>query len=303
MSTAPAKTSTNTKAAQFLFGGLAGCMATCIVQPIDLIKTRMQLAGQGGVKSEYKNSFDALIKIYKNEGIRNLYKGLTAGLFRQATYTTTRLGVFNVLQDKFTQVDHATGKTIPPSFWTKLAIGMTAGGIGSVVGTPAEVSLIRMTSDGRLPPAERRNYRHVFDALARITRDEGFFTMWRGCGPTVVRAVVLNGAQLPVYAQGKQILLKTSYFEDNITTHFAASLISGFVSTAVSIPIDMSKTRIQTMKNNEYKNALDVIVKVVQKEGFFALWKGFTPYFLRLGPHTIFTFIFYENMMKWYQRK
>ena len=46
-----------------------------------------------------------------------------------------------------------------PNVWYKLVYGFTAGGIGSVVGTPAEVCLIRMTSDGRLPPAERRGYR------------------------------------------------------------------------------------------------------------------------------------------------
>ena len=37
----------------------------------------------------------------------------------------------------------------PPNFFKKAAIGMTAGGIGAFVGTPAEVALIRMTSDGR----------------------------------------------------------------------------------------------------------------------------------------------------------
>ena len=116
--------------------------------------------------------------------------------------------------------------------------------------------------------------------------------MWKGCAPTVMRAVVLNAAQLSTYAQGKQLLLKTPYFVDGTTTHLVASLISGFISTAVSIPIDMSKTRIQTMKNNEYKNAMDVIVKVVKNEGPLALWKGFTPYFLRLGPHTVVRFIF-----------
>ncbi len=37
----------------------------------------------------------------------------------------------------------------PPNFLTKAVIGMTAGGIGAFVGTPAEVALIRMTADGR----------------------------------------------------------------------------------------------------------------------------------------------------------
>ena len=43
--------------------------------------------------------------------------------------------------------------------------------------------------------------------------------------------------------------------------------------------------RIQNMKivdgKPEYKGALDVIVKVAKNEGFFSLWKGFTPYYFR----------------------
>ena len=46
----------------------------------------------------------------------------------------------------------------------------------------------------------------------------------------------------------------------------------------------------------EYKGALDVIMKVAKNEGFFSLWKGFTPYYFRLGPHTVITFIFLEQM-------
>jgi len=56
---------------------------------------------------------------------------------------------------------------------------MTAGAIGAFVGTPAEISLIRMTADGRLPPDQQRGYTSVFNALGRITREEGLFTLWR----------------------------------------------------------------------------------------------------------------------------
>lgn len=37
----------------------------------------------------------------------------------------------------------------PPGFFTKAAMGMSAGAVGSFIGTPAEISLIRMTADGR----------------------------------------------------------------------------------------------------------------------------------------------------------
>lgn len=75
--------------------------ATVFVQPLDLVKTRMQITGVGGAKKEYNNTFDAFTKILRKEGVTGIYKGLGAGLLRQATYTTTRLGVYTGLNDLY----------------------------------------------------------------------------------------------------------------------------------------------------------------------------------------------------------
>jgi solute carrier family 25 oxoglutarate transporter 11 len=56
-----------------------------------------------------------------------------------------------------------------------------------------------MQADARLPPAERRNYNNVIDAFKRITKEEGFFALWRGATPTVIRAMALNFAMLVSY--------------------------------------------------------------------------------------------------------
>ena len=56
-------------------------------------------------------------------------------------------------------------------------MGLTAGAIGAFCGTPADVALIRMCVDNRLPEAERRNYKSVFDAWSRIVKEEGFTKM------------------------------------------------------------------------------------------------------------------------------
>ncbi len=69
--------------------------ATCFVQPMDLIKNRMQLS----VAKEHKNTFHAIRSIMMKEGISGMYSGLSAGLLRQATYTTTRLGIYTWLFD------------------------------------------------------------------------------------------------------------------------------------------------------------------------------------------------------------
>ena len=50
-----------------------------------------------------------------------------------------------------------------------------------------------------------------------------------------------------------------------------------------------------------YFSLQDVLFKVIRNEGFFSLWKGFTPYYARLGPHTVLTFIFLEQMNTYYK--
>jgi len=286
---------------KFLFGGLAGMGATCFVQPLDLVKNRMQLSGVGGGKKEYKTSFHAFRGIVQSEGLFAVYSGLSAGLLRQATYTTTRLGIYTWLFERFSGPNGE-----PPGFFMKALLGMAAGVVGAFIGTPAEVALIRMTADGRLPIAERRNYTNVFNALLRITKEEGVATLWRGAIPTMGRAMVVNAAQLASYSQAKEGLVATGYFSEGIFLHFCASMISGLVTTAASMPVDIAKTRIQSMKTingkPEYTGSADVLVKVIKNEGVFALWKGFTPYYARLGPHTVLTFIFLEQMNGYYKR-
>lgn len=273
--------------------------ATCVVQPLDLVKNRMQLLGAEGGKRV--TSFQVIGQVVKNEGLFALYAGLSAGLLRQASYTTVRMGVYTSLVDHFS-VD---GKT---TFVAQLCCGLTAGATGAFVGTPAEVSLIRMTSDGRLPLDQRRNYKNVFNALSRIVSEEGVRALWTGCTPTIGRAMLVNMCQLASYSQAKQRLIATGYFTEGIGLHFCASMISGLITTAASMPVDIAKTRLQNMKVSDgqaaqYKGTIDVLVKVIRHEGFFALWRGFTPYYARLGPHTVLTFIILEQLNSLYKNK
>jgi len=90
----------------------------------------------------------------------------------------------------------------------KSLCAVIAGFTGAIVGNPADLALIRMQADGTLPVAERRNYTNVFNAFARIAKDEGVMSLWRGCGPTVVRAMVLNLGMLAPYDEVKDRLNK-----------------------------------------------------------------------------------------------
>ena len=51
--------------------------------------------------------------------------------------------------------------------WQKAVAGLTAGGLGALVGTPADLTLIRLQADSTLPEAQKRHYKGVGDALVR----------------------------------------------------------------------------------------------------------------------------------------
>lgn len=287
---------------KFIIGGAAGMTGTLFVQPMDMVKTRMQVGGVGTAQSEYKNSIDVIIKILRNEGVLKFYKGIGAALLRQATYTTTRMGVYQTINDMYKA---RTGITAP-STAASVCMGLTAGATGAFVGTPAEVALIRMMVDGKLPESERRNYKNVADALWRIYQEEGIKGLWTGCLPTVGRAMVVNMCQLASYSQFKNALHTSRLQMDGILLHIGASCLSGLLTSVASMPLDITKTRLQNMKTlpggiPEYSGTIDVLIKVAQKEGIPALWKGFTPYLLRIVPHTILTFVFLEQYNRLYR--
>jgi len=287
MHTAPATTGPKTlwdHAQPFVFGGAAGMFATAIVQPTDMIKTRIQLAGESGAKGS-TNPITITKQIIAQDGVKGMYAGMSAGLLRQATYTTARLGLFRTITN---HIDAQRTRTLAD---TALA-GLVAGGLGSIVGTPADLAMIRMQADGTLPMEQRRNYTWVGNALARIVREEGFMGMFKGCGPVVVRAMSLNVGMLAGHDQTLDYL--KAHVESPWLQTAGAKAVSGFFAAAFSLPFDFVKTRIQKQKPGPdgqlpYKNTLDCARKSLVQEGPMAFYRGFWVYYMRIAPHVMIT--------------
>jgi solute carrier family 25 oxoglutarate transporter 11 len=213
---------------------------------------------------------------------------LDSALIRQAVYTTTRLGVYFSMSDwlKY-HVNHGKNLTT----WQKVYSSLFAGGLGAVLGTPADLALIRMQSDSTLPPEQRRNYKHVFDAFSRIINEEGFLSCWKGASPTVFRAMSLNLGMLVSYDESKERL--SHYFTHNPNlVWFLSSVISGGIAATMSLPFDNVKTKLQKQTKNPdgtlpYKNFLDCAMKTAAREGITGFWAGLPTYIFRIAPHVM----------------
>jgi len=184
---------------KFLLGGLSGLGSSAWIHPLDLIKNRMQVSGEGGNSRLYRTPIHCARLIFSSEGFRGFYNGYTASLARQLSYTSVRLGLYHILLERYKTHRKVSQVGVFPT----TLMGVAAGGIGAFCGNPADVALVRMTVDSRLPPKERRNYTSVFNAWRRIIAEEGFRSLWTGCRPTIARAMMVNACQLSINTQTK----------------------------------------------------------------------------------------------------
>jgi solute carrier family 25 oxoglutarate transporter 11 len=207
---------------------------------------------------------------------------------RQALYTTTRLGIYFSLSD-YLKYQVNGGQNM--NTFQKVYSSLLAGGIGSVVGTPADLILIRMQSDSKLPLEQRRNYKNFFDAFSKIVKQEGLLSCWKGCTPTVVRAMSLNLGMLVSYDESKERLGKL-FPENPNTVWITSSFISGSLAAAMSLPFDNVKTKLQKQTklpdgSLPYSSFVDCAVKTATREGVSGFWAGLPTYIVRIAPHVM----------------
>ncbi|KAJ2846393.1 hypothetical protein IWW36_004375 [Coemansia brasiliensis] len=266
------------------------CAANFFTHPLDLLKVRLQTTkgANGGLTTVVRS-------IISQQGVLGFYNGISAAVLRQMTYSMARFATYEELKKQMSNSDGS----LP--FYRMAAAGITAGAVGGICGTPADIVLVRLQNDGSLPAAQRRNYKNAFDGLYRIARAEGPLGLFKGAVPNVSRAMLMTGAQLCSYDGFKQLLLSTPYFNEGLLLHFSASFLSGFVSTTITSPFDVVKTRVMNAgPQSPYRNLFQAMVLITKEEGVRALYKGWTPSFVRMAPQTILTFIFLEQFRNFY---
>ncbi|KAG8911897.1 Mitochondrial dicarboxylate transporter, partial [Tulasnella sp. 408] len=106
-------------------GGIAASIAASITHPLDLTKVRLQASGDTGM-------IQSLKKTVRTAGVRGLFDGVSATLFRQMTYSMCRFWAYDESK-KFL----GAGKNAPA--WKLALAGSMAGGIAGVVGNPGEI--------------------------------------------------------------------------------------------------------------------------------------------------------------------
>ncbi|NXQ93290.1 DIC protein, partial [Sagittarius serpentarius] len=240
------------------------------------IKAALEAAG-GTTQQEVKMRMTGMaVRVIRTDGFLALYNGLSASLCRQMTYSLTRFAIYETVRDRLGQ-----GSQGPPPFYQKVLLGAVGGFTGGFVGTPADMVNVRSVL-----PAARRG------------AAEGLKKLFSGATMASSRGALVTVGQLSCYDQAKQLVLATGLLSDNIFTHFLASFIAGGCATFLCQPMDVLKTRLMNSQG-EYRGVTHCAMETA-KLGPLAFYKGFVPAAIRLVPHTVLTFVFLEQLRKYF---
>ena len=270
---------------QLVLAGASNMTAAACTNPIDVVKCRMQIDGQGELTARrFTSTAHCFRVLVSQEGAASLYRGVVASLIREGSYSAIRMGLYE-------PVKHALWEDKDTPLHVKIAAGGVTGSIGSATANPCDLLKVQAQSvqgTGADAPG-------TLERLRNILTEDGVRGGWRGCAPTVARAGLLTASQIPAYDHAKHGLKDRGY-DEGIGLHFACSMLAGVVAAAVTSPVDLAKTRI--MNGTSRRGIVGTILEIAREEGPRSVYKGFTGQWLRIGPHTTISLLVFENLRR-----
>lgn len=269
--------------------------------PLDVLKTRMQLQGKVPVPGQdhYTSMVDCFTKIVRNEGASRLYRGIGAPIMMEAPKRATKFAANDSWGIFYRNLFGVKKQTQPLAILT----GATAGATESLVVVPFELVKIRMQDK-----AQAKNYNGILDCVTKIVRNEGVLALYNGLESTAWRHILWNAGYFGCIFQIKAQLPPTDPGNkaQAIRNDLISGGIGGTVGTILNTPMDVVKSRIQNTPKirgqvPKYNWAWPSLAVVMREEGPAALYKGFLPKVLRLGPGGGVLLVVYTAMMDWFK--
>ncbi|XP_040017755.2 mitochondrial glutamate carrier 1 isoform X1 [Gasterosteus aculeatus] len=285
--------------AKLINGGVAGLVGVTCVFPIDLAKTRLQ--NQQGVQV-YNGMLDCLAKTIRSEGYFGCYRGAAVNLTLVTPEKAIKLAANDVFRQKLSKDGH-----LP--LWGEVLAGCGAGTCQVIVTTPMEMLKIQLQDAGRLaaqrpvptpaqaaasgtaqslvppptarpppPPPPRTSATSI---TVELLKTRGLAGLYRGAGATLMRDVPFSMIYFPLFAN-LNALGREAAGDAQARAPFWQSFVSGCgagsVAAVAVTPLDVIKTRLQTLQKGDgedtYKGILDCTRRIMMREGPSAFLKG-----------------------------
>ncbi|KAF8634409.1 hypothetical protein AX15_000860 [Amanita polypyramis BW_CC] len=166
-------------------GFLSAIPTTLVTAPVERAKVLLQVQGQGQGEQKYKGVTDVLGKLYKEGGMRSIYRGTGATLARDGPGSAAYFAAYEVTKKMLTPAGSSAADL---NLGTIVAAGGTAGVVMWALAIPPDVIKSRIQS------APSGTYSGFLDCARKTIAADGVAALWKGFGPAMARAFPANAA-------------------------------------------------------------------------------------------------------------
>ncbi len=301
---------------EVLNGGTASAFSVAVTNPLDVLKTRLQVQGELQAKGGYMQLYDphrpirALATLIRQDGVRCLLAGCGASVTYNFLMNGVRLGLFSALERRGL-IQRADGKV---SIIASATISTLGGLIGAVISNPFFLVKTQLMTQSCIPQGveatsevvrqKNLHHRHTLDAFLNLYRHHGgIMGLYQGFNASLPRILSNSVSQLVSYSYIKDELEEMAVFpEDSLWVSCIGGFLSGFVVVAVMTPFDVISIRMCNQPLNEfkqgivYKNYKDCVMKTLKFEGMSGFYKGTVPQYIRLGPQNFLQLMVWDYL-------
>ncbi|XP_014664860.1 PREDICTED: mitochondrial 2-oxodicarboxylate carrier-like [Priapulus caudatus] len=285
---------------QIVAGGSAGLVEVSLMHPLDLVKTRFQVQRGPDDPQRYKSLADCFRRIYAKEGIASFYKGILPPILAETPKRATKFFTFEQYK-KF----WAFGEPAPNALGLSMA-GLCSGLTEAIVINPFEVVKVRLQAERDVILGEQKS---AFAIAREVVKKDGYGMQGlnKGLTATLGRHGVWNMIYFGFYHNIKDAFPQYENPKAEFGRKFAIGLVAGTLASTVNIPFDVAKSRIQGPQPVpgviKYRTCFRTMVTVFKEEGAIALFKGWVPKIMRLGPGGAIMLMVYEQVYEFLKEK
>jgi len=244
--------------------------------PLDTVKVKIQSQDPSS-STKYRGTFHCLSDIFKQDGAKGLFRGMSSPLAGVAAINAITFGVYgNALR---CMEDQESVKSVTMA-------GMTAGIVQTFIVSPMELVKTQMQVCGETS---------ISSTCRMIYQSAGMSGFTRGLALTFTREVPAIG----VFFGSYEIMIRE--FGESTATILGAGGIAGVLSWVLTYPQDVLKTRLQADgfgARQTYSSSSNCMKLSLEKEGSKFLTRGLSSTVIRAFPVNAATFFVYSAIMK-----
>lgn len=264
---------------------LGASVVALVVTPLDVMKVRMQahVCPVGGVApcedpAHVGGMRDALRKVVRADGVRGLWRGLSATLALAVPTTGLYFSIYEAFMAKAAEMPQLGDGT------AAVVSGAAARVVTATVASPIELARIRVQAGDK---------QGISAIVRQVYRKDGARALWRGLGPTLVRDAPFSAIYWGAYELLKDparspLPAKMLDKEHKFAGYLVSGIGAGGLAAVVTVPADVIKTRRQALVNiagaDGPSATLDIARAIYKEEGSRGLFRGVGPRVVKVAP-------------------